>query len=179
MRRDNDFYPTPEWATNILLDHVCCTGDLAVECCSGDGAIVKPLEARGRFKHIITNDIDVAQPSDYHYDAAGGSWGYAAEADWVISNPPFNVAPAIIPLAYETACWGIAMLLRLSYLEPCKDRGPWLTAHPVSTLIILPRISFTGNGKTDNVTCAWMVWDKGDNRQRVVVAKNPKFEGLY
>jgi hypothetical protein len=52
------------------------------------------------------------------------------------------------------------MFLRLSYLEPVRNRGAWLAAHPPTGLIVLPRISFTGDGQTDTVTCAWMVWDK-------------------
>lgn len=51
------------------------------------------------------------------------------------------------------------MLLRVSFLEPCNDRAEFLAAHP-PRLFVLPRISFTGDGKTDNVTCAWYVWDK-------------------
>ena len=55
------------------------------------------------------------------------------------------------------------------------DRGAWLNEHPPTTLIVLPRISFTGNGKTDSVTCAWMVWEKNAITQRIIVAKNGKF----
>ena len=62
------------------------------------------------------------------------------------------------------------MLLRLSYAEPCLNRAEWLKAHPISHLIVLPRISFTGNGKTDNVTCAWFVWDKlRPGHQRITI----------
>jgi hypothetical protein len=67
------------------------------------------------------------------------------------------------------------MLLRLSYLEPTEDRGAWLNSHPPTDLIVLPRISFTGNGKTDSVTCAWIVWRKQCNTQRIAITGNPKF----
>jgi hypothetical protein len=63
------------------------------------------------------------------------------------------------------------MLLRLSYLEPCNNRAEFLSVNPPS-LIVLPRISFTGDGKTDNVTCAWFVWDfSAQERQVRVVTK--------
>jgi hypothetical protein len=64
----------------------------------------------------------------------------------------------------------------MSYLEPVENRGVWLNEHPPTTLIVLPRISFTGDGKTDNVTCAWMVWRKDPTAlHRIFVAKNPRF----
>lgn len=95
-------------------------------------------------------------------------------AHWVVSNPPFNQAPLIVPLAWAYAEIGIAMLLRLSFLEPVKNRGLWLNQCPPTELIVLPRISFTGDGKTDSVTCAWMIWRKGQ-QETITVAKNLKF----
>lgn len=70
---------------------------------------------------------------------------------------------------------GVAMLLRLSYLEPTKDRGHWLNDHPPTQMIVLPRISFTGDGKTDSVTCAWMIWHK-QGKGTITIERNPKFE---
>jgi len=61
----------------------------------------------------------------------------------------------------------VAMLLRLSFLEPTakvNPRGPWLAECPPSRLIVLPRCSYTGDGRTDSVTTAWMIWLRGDAR---------------
>lgn len=174
MRRKNDFYPTPTWATKELLRHVLPGLDL-FECCAGDGAIANVLEGINGKSYVMRNDIDRERPNlNFAFDASDESkWiGYY---DWVITNPPFNQAAQIVPIAYNRAKRGIAMLLRLSFLEPVEDRGAWLNEHPPTTLIVLPRISFTGNGKTDSVTCAWMVWEKHDKRQRIIVAENPKF----
>lgn len=180
-RRKNDWYPTPEWATEELLKHVPLSGVL-FECCVGDGVMARVLERRGK---VFTNDIDPARDSWFQLDAAAcDSWAkhfVQIGADWVVTNPPFNVAPQIVPLAYEYARTGIAMLLRLSYLEPTEDRGAWLNAYPPTKLIVLPRISFTGNGKTDNVTVAWMVWDKGTAQAApvpaIIIAPNLRFVG--
>jgi hypothetical protein len=136
-----------------------------LECCNGDGGISKALQGPvAKF----TNDIDIYLDADFHHDVSL-PWNFPQQCDWVVSNPPFNVASQIIPLAFEYAKVGIAMLLRLSYLEPCMDRDRWLRDHPPSKLIVLPRISFTGDGKTDNVTCAWMVWDKRSTTQEIIV----------
>jgi hypothetical protein len=55
VRRQNDFYPTPEWATSELLKRVSIRGNV-FECCVGDGAIAKALEGERTF--IYTGDID-------------------------------------------------------------------------------------------------------------------------
>ena len=88
---------------------------------------------------------------------------------WTITNPLFNLASQIVPKAYAASSVGVAFLLRLSYLEPCVDRGNWLAQHPPNKLIIMPRISFTGDGKTDSATTAWFVWIKGETSQKIVV----------
>lgn len=185
MRRKNDFYPTPDWATSELLKRVSIRGNV-FECCVGDGAIAKALEGERTF--LYTGDIDPQWKPMVCGDALERTFWRDAEArvnadygdlepgiDWVVTNPPFNVAAQIVPAAFNHAHKGIAMLLRLSYLEPVEDRGAWLNQHPPTDLIVLPRISFTGNGKTDSVTCAWMVWRKQCNTQRIVIAENPKF----
>lgn len=172
MRRENDFYPTPEWATNDLLNRGIPIGGWILECCAGDLAIANPLKRAGQ---VLTNDIDPNMPVMFHRDCVMENWDYGAKIDWVVTNPPFNLAAEIVPLAYQAASEGMAMLLRLSYLEPVKNRGEWLNKHPPTTLIVLPRISFTGNGKTDSVTCAWMIWDKHTTSQQIIIAKNGKF----
>jgi hypothetical protein len=180
MRRANDFYPTPAWATDLLLQQAGLCGDLCAELCCGNNDITRQLRASGRFSRVLTNDLDKTRDSDTHYDAAR-RMTYSRYADlgwampcWVVTNPPFNAAAQIVPLAYDFATIGIAMLLRLSFLEPVEDRGAWLNEHPPTSMIVLPRISFTGDGKTDSVTCAWMVWEKSKTGT-ITVAENPKF----
>jgi len=175
MRQNNDFYPTPEWATEELLKRVPIMGTI-YEPCIGDGAMARVLDRRGV---VYGSDIDIARTASWYGDAAQRElWDLAKQEcqriDWVVTNPPFNQAAEIVPLAFECAYEGIAMLLRLSYLEPVENRGSWLNVNPPTKLIVLPRISFTGNGKTDNVTCAWMVWEKGAIGT-IAVSENPRF----
>lgn len=165
-RRQLDQYFTPAHATRALLMHVSIQS-LVGECCNGDGAISSVLRESGLT--VITNDIDTNLDADFHVDVTKAeAWNFA-QVCWLVTNPPFNRAAEIVPLAYRRASCGIAMLLRLSYLEPCMNRDLWLRDHPPTKLIVLPRISFTGNGKTDNVTCAWMVWDKRTTAQEIIV----------
>lgn len=177
MRRKNDFYPTPEWATEILLRHVPITGNI-LEPCVGDGAIARVVDRRGM---VYSSDVDRSRTCSFYGDATDRDLWETAQSeivriDWVVTNPPFNAAAEIVPLAFEYAFEGIAMLLRLSYLEPVEDRGWWLNDHPPTSMIVTPRISFTGDGNTDSVTTAWMIWDKTPYAQnRIIVAENPRF----
>lgn len=178
-RRKLDVYLTPEWATEVLLRSVSLSGNI-FECCAGQGDMAKVI-ALARVGEVFCNDIDPQTLWPDHWDATDPkAWKVNEDPDdpdwdWVVTNPPFNVAPEIVPLAFSHARLGIAMLLRISYLEPVENRGAWLNQHPPTSLIVLPRISFTGDGKTDNVTCAWFVWDKRASGQQIVIAKNPKF----
>ncbi len=154
-RRPWDFYPTPAWATEALLRSVPEIGGPILEPCSGAGDITRILITAGH--QVATNDLNPRTDADTHEDAAIAS---LRGHDWIVSNPPFNQAPAIVANAVRHARVGVAMLLRLSFLEPCDNRARWLESHPPDRLLILPRISFTGDGNTDSVTCGWMVWAK-------------------
>lgn len=164
-RRKLDAYYTPEDATVALINNsgILFTDKTLFECCDGDGGISKVLR-RIEGCEIITNDINKSKPTTYHLDVAKtNAWEeyISITPDWVITNPPFNSALPILKNAYSNSCCGVILLLRLSFLEPTYERGDWLEQHPPDQVIVLPRISFTGDGKTDSVTVAWMIWQHG------------------
>lgn len=169
MRRANDFYPTPGAATAILLNnakHLFLDRAHAYEPCAGDGAIARVLKNAGLV--VTTNDIAPSRRADSHLDAA--KMEIMPFESCVITNPPFNQALPIVRNFVEQG-HPCAFLLRLSFLEPTEARGGWLAENPPDRLIILPRISFTGDGKTDSVTCAWMIWNTPDEQGIIVVTK--------
>jgi len=173
-RRALDAYLTPRWATEELVRRVAIEGEV-LEPCAGDGAISEVL---GKLPGVLvtTNDLDWSREgSDWHFDVTiPFDWFCLCSQhnfDWIISNPPFSHAPQIVRAAYESARVGIAMLLRLSFLEPCDNRGAWLAAHPPTRLIVLPRISFTGDGGKDMVTCAWVIFEHGVSKQTIEIVE--------
>lgn len=156
MRRDLDAYYTPASAVGTLLKYIHVDGCRVMEPMSGDGAIARKLVAAGA--EVITNDINPDVLALTHHDATDPDfWTLGGGVEWVITNPAFDVAHQVVPLAVQHAN-NVAMLLRLSFLEPCANRAMFLADCPPASLIVLPRISFTGDGKTDTVTCAWMLW---------------------
>lgn len=166
-RRSHDFYPTTETsAIDTLIKYWDIPKKSRIfECCYGQGHISKRLEAIG-FENVQIGDI---QDDQNYFDATDPHYWNLLSCDYSITNPPFNLAHEIIPLAYEYSPLGVAMLLRLSYLEPCHNRASWLQDHPISKLISVPRISFTGDGNTDQVSTAWFVWDKRLQKQEIIV----------
>jgi hypothetical protein len=166
MRREFDAYftgggkpalvlgkPTPVWAAQALYCRLPQIQRVA-EPCVGTGDLIA-----GREDVLWTNDVDENREATYHLNAAApAAWGIFPRVPWVVTNPPFNLAHQILTCALDFALEGVAMLLRLSFLEPTEQRAHMLNRRPPTRMLVLPRISFTGDGKTDNVTCAWLVW---------------------
>ncbi len=166
MRRDLDKYRTPPWMTEAFKESFPdVRGDVLIDPCAGDGRMSGALE--GRFRSVITNDIDLAENTAEHFDATLSAywedpncvsrWYDTDRANmWVVSNPPFVHATAIIKHALRLTP-NVAMLLRSTWLEPTKERAELLKTCPPSRMLYLPRGSFTGGG-SDSVSCAWFVW---------------------
>ena len=108
-----------------------------------------------------TNDIDRTREADYHTDARS-TWLYEdTEADWWITNPPFNIIDSVLRVALEQV-ENVITLARLSVLEPTKERRSIYKFYQPDMLIVLPRYSFRLNDKgkkaTDSMTCCWVGW---------------------
>lgn len=161
-RLKHDQYFTPKALVDPLLEILDLSKDvICFEPCAGDSAIANQLPV------VIKADID---PELGHlvFDATNkNAWesvvvGY--KPDWVITNPPYSQPDCdrIIQNAWDFTEEGVAMLLRLSYLEPCKGRAKFLKEAALSSLIIFnPRPQFIPAKKsTDSSTVAWFVWRK-------------------
>lgn len=176
-RRALDQYFTGEILTAPLLDTVEISGKV-LEPCSGEGHISSVLKTAGC--DVVTNDIDPAFAADYHMDATqDDTWtaiGLDHDLDWIITNPPFKKSFPILQQAMKLAD-NVAILVRLSFLEPTRDRQVFLSENPPTDLIVLPRYSFTNDGKTDMVTCCWLVWRKsaaGQGTRMKFAQKHPR-----
>ena len=129
----------------------------------GHGAITRRLLERVPELTVRTYDIDERKAPEVVADAR--TIVYPPEVAAVITNPPFSDAFEILVNAHKQGL-DVAFLLRMSFLEPTVERGEWLAANPPDLVIVCPRESFTGDGQTDSVTCAWMVWINGETEGR-------------
>lgn len=169
-RRTNDFYETAPWHVDALVDNLSELSGVVWCPCVGDGSLMRQLAARRPDLFFVTNDIDHGKRADFYQDAASADgWNRMLESaavlnlpapDWVVENFPFNVEARILAYAVQTARKGVAAMARVSFCEPTKERGPWLSEHPYDKRITLERHSFTGNGSTDSATTDWLVWSK-------------------
>lgn len=177
-RRPRDAYYTPMHALAALLEREPVRGVNLLDPCCGDGRMATAL--RQRFESLTLNDLVSPQLDALALTSSGCRlrvfeldatldgpplWVPGAH-DWVITNPPWNRASEIAQLAMKYAIGGVALLLRLTFLEATQNRQ-WLRKHPPQSLIVLPRISFNGTGQTDSVVPAWFLWGKWVTRPGV------------
>jgi hypothetical protein len=85
---------------------------------------------------------------------------------WIITNPPYNTpnyhAADFVSRALSVAQRGVAMLLRLSFKEPCQNRYQLLRDHPPTLEQVIPRPRYV-DGSTDSVTSVWLIWIRGED----------------
>lgn len=112
-----DFFPTPAWGTRALIEHIGISKwDSAWEPACGQGHMSKVLAET--FPYVYSSDVH-----DYGYGAVRDFMTYKnnaeskRRADWIITNPPFNLAEQFALTAMQRANAGVALLVRTSFLE--------------------------------------------------------------
>jgi hypothetical protein len=165
-RITNDFYPTPDRLIRAYLNkNPNLIGNSNIlEPCAGEGAISQPLIDLG-YKVKATDIKNGAQ-----YDATKLEYWQSRIPDVVITNPPFNVATPIIEHALNHAKKSVIMLLRASYLEPCKDRRHLLNKQISQITYCNPRPKFRADTKgSDSATVVFIVWLKRPFSENTIV----------
>jgi hypothetical protein len=160
-----DFFPTPPWATRALLEHVRCQWS--------DASVWEPAAGEGHMAEVLRESCWRVHASDIHDYGRGYAIGDftgglpRAECpfrpDWVITNPPFNEAQAFLDRALGEARDGVAMLLRLVWLEGGdRWRGVFRARRPASIHVFAERVPMAkGRWDPDGSTAtayAWFVW---------------------
>lgn len=118
-----DDFPTPPWATRALLEHVIipAVGPVERQVCwepaANRGYMVRPLtEYFGRVVASDAHDYGVGyEVRDFLFP------GDDLRVDWVITNPPFRLGREFVEKALEVSKAGVAMFVRLAFLES-EDR---------------------------------------------------------
>jgi hypothetical protein len=153
-REKDDFYPTPENATQSLLDKQKFEGNIW-ECACGNGAMSKVM---------IKNGYDV-----YSSDLINRDYGETGvdflesdrQVDNIVTNPPFKLATEFTVKALELANNKVALLNKLSFLEGIKRRNQVFNHKKLEkVLVFTKRIKFGGNGL---MAFAWFIFDVNYN----------------
>jgi hypothetical protein len=117
QRPVGDFYETPAWATEALLEMERFEGEILEPAC-GAGAISRVLEAYGY--RVESSDI---QDEPYIYGARGVDFlteEYLVPCNNLITNPPYSLAQQFAEKALKVIRCKIALLLRINFLEGKK-----------------------------------------------------------
>lgn len=134
-----DFFPTPPWATRAFLSEVLAARGMIRPASS----VHEPACGAGHMVRVLAEFFDDVRASDVHDYGWGhdvGSYvGQGADvlpfstSDWVITNPPFNLAIDFVDRALAGAHHGVAVLLRSAWIEGAdrhsrlfRDRPPTL-----------------------------------------------------
>lgn len=166
MRSYLDFYETPPWYVDALLEHAPAPIEGTVlDLTAGRSAVAAALSRRRPDLVIKTNDLDPGYLTHYHFDATNLAEYPVESADWVITNPPYYCATAIVRAALEFARTGVALLLGANWDELCRSRYGLLTAPNAPSIINISRRycwrkSKKGAWQTPPSVNRWFVWDK-------------------
>ncbi len=157
-RDDPDFFPTPPWATDALIENETFEGDIW-ECACGDGSMAERL--RRTVNRVINSDL---------YYRGFGETGHNfltsdRICDNIVTNPPHNSAEGFVARGLRNSRENLALLLRLAFLEGV-NRFHTIFHHtpPSRVLVFSERVTFYTSGidpKGSGATAyAWVIWDK-------------------
>lgn len=153
-----NFYPTPEWGTEVLLKHVQFVGNVHEPCC-GDGAMAEVLKKAGY-------NVSAADLFDRGYGKIGQNYlDDFADYDNIVTNPPFSLAEEIFKHAYQHARFEICLLLRTAFLESKRRYNNIFSKTPPRLVLVFSeRLTMypaghvvAGGGTT---SYSWFVWTK-------------------
>ena len=162
-RQKDDFYPTPEYVTEMLCKNHKFEGDIW-ECACGDGKLAEVLIKHGY--HVISTDIvgrGYAKQIPYCIDFLLENKKMAN----ICTNPPFNLAYEFIEQGLRLAENCLALLLPIRYLTG-KKRAKLYKQFPPTKVIVIPnKVDFMGNGNPV-MEFAWFVWEKGKDKSELL-----------
>ncbi|WP_374649070.1 hypothetical protein [Rhizorhabdus sp.] len=169
LYRRLDYFPTPPWAARAgaeLIRRLDPEARTVWEPACGEGHMAEPF--RTYFPTVFASDIhphgygEVIDFLDHDIAADGGNLQF----DWIASNPPFIAAPDFIRIAQRRTKRGVAMLLRLSFLEGSGRFDVLWGDEPLTVLApFSERVSMV-LGQWDPqaglaTAYAWFIWIKG------------------
>ncbi|MCB1492762.1 MAG: SAM-dependent methyltransferase [Rhodobiaceae bacterium] len=160
-----DFFPTPPWATRALFETLWADvaplrALTAWDPACGQGHMAEPL--RDIFGLVHASDVwpyGYGAVQDFTFDdrPPGGA------VDWIVTNPPFNIATLFFERAIDVARTGVAFLVRLQFLETQDRYHEIFDIHPPTVIAFfadrVPMIRGAWDPEASTATAyVWLVW---------------------
>lgn len=164
-----DYFPTPPWAARA-------GGELIQRLDPGEWSVWEPACGGGHMAHGLRDYFPIVTESDIHrHEGAAPAFltdflsddaaAHDPGADWIVTNPPFVLGDAFVRTAYARARRGVAMLLRLVFLEGGKryrllhQDCPLTAVAPFSERV--PMVKGRWDPDASSATAyAWFFWIK-------------------
>jgi hypothetical protein len=167
---DLDFSPTPPSATRALIKCVFSAMSISPACLT---SVHEPACGEGHMAEVLREFFPIVRATDIHDYGYGDSVQdflddkFEVDADWIITNPPFNKRAEQFALkAIEQARVGVALFARLQWLETIgryerlfRDQPPTQIAF-FCERVPLHMGRWEPNGRTATAYI-WLVWIKG------------------
>jgi hypothetical protein len=166
-----DFFCTPPWATRALCKHVLF---------ASGGSFPMPLSAwepaagEGHMAEVLMEYFQQVRASDVFDYGCGYEVGsfvgcgpdvatVLSVPDWIITNPPFNLACEFALRAISIARAGVALLVRSAWSEGGDRYRDLFSKHPPALIAQfaerVPMVKGRWNPDASSATAyAWFVW---------------------
>ena len=162
-RETNDYYATDPKALDLLLD-LETFDTLVWECACGEGHLSEVLKKRGYI--VRSTDLIERGYGESGVDFLEQSKLFKGD---IITNPPYKYAQQFVEHALEIIPNGnrVAMFLKLQFLEGKARRRMFEKTPPKTIYVSTSRLCCAMNGefekysKSNAVTYAWFIWEKG------------------
>jgi hypothetical protein len=169
-RETNDYYATEPKAIELLCD-IEMFSPIIWECACGEGHLAKALEDRG-YKVISSDLIDRGYGN-------GGVDFLKCDKPFngdIITNPPYKYAQEFVEHALSIITEGhkVIMFLKVQFLEGKARRKLFEKYPPKRIYVSSSRLRCAMNGdfekyaKSNAVSYAWFIWEKGYKGDTIV-----------
>lgn len=154
-RHKTDFYATPEWAIEKLLDAYPQL-EPTLDPCAGDGVVLRVAAKYGHAMLGLELNPEVIGAEPVLGDGLALNW----REERVLTNPPYSQSLAFVRKGAEEAEWSF-WLLRLNWLGGAytakgKFRAQWLAENPPRVIATLAKRPKFKHGKSDSCEYAWI-----------------------
>jgi hypothetical protein len=166
-----DYFPTPPWAARA-------GGELIRKLDPGGRSLCwEPACGGGHMAHGLSDYFDEVTATDIHDYGFGTQYDFLhglkppgppnSVCDWIVTNPPFILGAEFVRQAYPRARVGVAMLLRLVFLEGgarhklFTEECPLSVVAPFSERVPMVKGRYDPNASSATAY-AWFIWLKAD-----------------
>ena len=160
-REKDDFYPTPIFATQSLLDREKFIGNVW-ECACGTGKMSEVIKSNGY--DVISSDL-----VDRGYGQANIDFLKSTKkVDNIITNPPFKLGQDFVLHGLTLVKNKLAVFNKLNFLEGMRRKEKIFNQNKLKNVYVFSkRVSFVKEGQTKSagglIAFAWFVFDVNYN----------------